>query len=245
MSAVAIDLWWFPLDPPGAECLERATALLGPAERTRLRQFDRPEAAGLFALRRAIRRVILAESLGCGPGEMRFDEPEGAKPRVSHPAADWQFSASDTAGLGVIAVTRGAPVGADVEAGRTVDEAGFGRRILTRAEREMLREMSRKDLRQRVLLRLWTAKEAVLKGIGTGLDLGAMRQIGVSWDPGVGVWQAVSPEIPDGPGCEWNVSFQDLKNPGVTPAFAAIACQVPRPVEVKSAAALMDRHGLR
>jgi 4'-phosphopantetheinyl transferase len=243
MSAAGIDLWWFPLDPPGEQCFARAAALLGAAERVRLRQFDRPEAAGLFALRRAIRRVILAEYLDAAAGDLAFDEPPGRKPRVSCPATDFEFSASDTGGLGIMAVARGVAVGADIEAERAVDMAGLERRILTPAERALLRLTSAEDRRRRLLLRAWIAKEAVLKGIGTGLDLAAMREIGVVTAPDFGAWQEVAAGA--GPGRGWHVWFRGLDCPNAAPAIAAVACTERRPVEIMSAVTLIARHGLR
>jgi 4'-phosphopantetheinyl transferase len=242
MSAAGIDLWWFPLGPPGEQEFGRAVALLDAVERKRLRRFDRPEASGLFALRRAVRRVILAEYLDTDPAEIVFGEAPGAKPRVIRPAADFEFSASDTPGLGVVAVARGAAVGADIEVERSVHAAGFERRILTPAERSLLGQASSEGQRQRMLLRAWTAKEAVLKGIGTGLDLAAMRQIGAVPVAECGVWQEVAAE--PGPGRGWHVWFLDLQGPGGPPVFAAVACPSPRPVTAISATALIARHGL-
>ena len=75
------------------------------------------------------------------------------------------FSISHAAGIVAVAVNENASVGVDIEPIRTMRE-GFAARYFNDAEQHLIRTAKNPD---EALIRLWTAKEAVGKYLGTGL----------------------------------------------------------------------------
>lgn len=112
-------------------------------------------------------RELLAEVAGCRPGEVGLDrtcgcgEPHG-RPVPTGGAAGWCVSASHSGPFVVVAVDR-QPVGVDVELVR--DEAP-SRQLLQR----VLAPGEEPPLGVAGFAALWSAKEAYLKALGTGLS---------------------------------------------------------------------------
>jgi len=122
---------------------------------------------------RAAVRKILAVDAGCAPADLSFVEGDHGKPHLAAPgtAGDREFNVSHTGRLALVAVARDLPVGVDVEAvDRPVDPLSLGPRVLTPAERAHMAEMPPAEA-ARHFLRVWTAKEAVVKALGRGLSL--------------------------------------------------------------------------
>lgn len=191
MSSPRIDLWWFRIGA-GSEPTSWALALLDVGERSRVRRIADPNSASFFAFRRALRRMVLATYLGLPPGQVTIAETEGGKPiLVPQPSPALCFNTSHCGTSGVIAVSTAMPVGVDLELERPIDTARFAERILSPAERIDYQHATPAD-RAGLMLRAWTAKEALVKGMGLGLDLAAFRQISVplmadadNWHPAV------------------------------------------------------------
>ena len=161
-----IDLWTIPLDLAAAPC----RAYLTPAERAEMRMHGSATLADRFALRRTARRLILAEYLDQAPLDLVFGTGLRGKPDLPGLA----FSASHSGSRGVLAVSKAGsvgaePIGVDIERIRPIKAAVF-QRILAPGEKMPAPDQC---------LSLWTAKEAVVKGLGIGLDLDLMRQIEV------------------------------------------------------------------
>lgn len=238
MSGAGIDLWWFRLGEE-AEPVDDALGFLDEAERARFRGFGSPAAAAFFAFRRAVRRIVLASYLSIPPESLRFREGSAGKPVLEHPRTELAFSASHSGRTGVVVAAQGMPVGVDLELSRSVRATGLAERILSPAEQGVWQATTPNDAAG-LVLRAWTAKEAVVKGMGTGLDLAAFREITVAPGAAPGAWQAVglggklSGESP------WRVWAATLPGGG----FVAVAALSPRPVEVIDAAGLLARHGL-
>ena len=243
MTCAGIDLWWFVF-PDGVGAEGRALALLDDAERVRFRQIQDPNAARLFALRRAARRVILADYCGEAPESLTFAEAPAGKPHLVGPATDIGFSASDCASAGVLAVAPTLTIGADLELPRTVDTARLAERILSPGELASLHAAST-EARPRIVLGAWTAKEALVKATGTGMDLAAFRRVTVLPDNFAGKWRAaVTGGDPALPG-EWWIWTRELPLAGAIDAIISIAAPSALPVRVIEATASLARHGLR
>ena len=75
------------------------------------------------------------------------------------------FSISHAGGIVAVAVDESSPVGVDVEQVRKIRE-GFAARYFSEDEQRLIRTTEDPD---EALIRLWTAKEAVGKQLGTGL----------------------------------------------------------------------------
>ncbi len=173
--------WSRPLDAPG-----RVEIWFIPAGSHRLlaadaRVLDREDWSAIARLRdepardllRATRitlRRALSHAVGnrVKPEAWRFQTTAYGKPQVAHGLPQVQFCVSHIKTMAVIAVSRDAPVGVDIETiGRPFDAAlveGF----CSPRERQALAQL-RGPQQTRAFARLWTLKEAYAKLTGTGL----------------------------------------------------------------------------
>ncbi|MFO0921816.1 MAG: 4'-phosphopantetheinyl transferase superfamily protein [Pirellulales bacterium] len=87
------------------------------------------------------------------------------------PASGFHFSLSHTQDLAVIAWSRSTLVGIDVELYRDVAWNELARSALTAAEFKHGQSIPPKN-QSRYFLECWTAKEALLKGLGIGIAAG-------------------------------------------------------------------------
>jgi 4'-phosphopantetheinyl transferase len=151
-----VHLWWLDLDRgPVSELL------LTPAERERFARIRRPGARERRIRARARMRELLGACLGVPPAEVPIAVAPGGRPFLT--GGEVSFNLAHSGSLGVLALTRRATVGIDVELRR-------GRAPLPRAlcEAEAARVAAAED-GEGQFLRHWTAKEAHLKALGTGI----------------------------------------------------------------------------
>ncbi|WP_334175793.1 4'-phosphopantetheinyl transferase superfamily protein [Pseudoxanthobacter sp.] len=117
----------------------------------------------------ALCRAMLAAATGRPAASLRFAAEPGGRPQLAgRPPDGLQFSLSRTGGLVACAVSRG-PVGLDIEAmlAQNADPA-LAAALFHPDERARLTGLTGAAYRN-VFFRIWTLKEAVLKGLGTGL----------------------------------------------------------------------------
>ncbi|PYC83772.1 phosphopantheine-transferase PgaX [Streptomyces tateyamensis] len=169
-----LDLWL--IRPPK---LEDAGLLdlseLDAAEHRRAASFIRPVDRVTYSSAHIGLRRLLGGYLDLAPQEVAFTrepcpgcaEPHG-RPAVAHPPAPVHFSLSHCRGLAMVGVAP-VPVGVDVELRprpRTVET------VLPALHPGEQEELTAVPLEARLELfgRVWTRKEAYLKGLGTGLS---------------------------------------------------------------------------
>lgn len=221
-----------------------AVALLDKAERVRLRQFGLRTAAHRFAFRRAVRRVVLASYLGVEPAALRFFEGKRGKPQLDDPYTRLQFNASDSGDIGVIAVASATPVGSDVEVKRTIAYELLASKILSKSELAWYRRTLDEEQRKGVIQRIWSLKEAILKGIGVGLDLGLFRTITVPCEARGGTWYSVGREQRLGASEPWYALSTDLPEDSGASGIVSIASTTRLPVTIVSGNWLMAKFDL-
>ena len=187
MKQDGIDLWQFPLDG-GPKAVNAALGVLCPDERAHFRQFGNTRLAAAFAIRRACRRIILARYLEIEPLEVRVCNTLSGKPEFPEPSAKLHFNASHSNDRGILAITRQFQVGADIERLRSIDANTLAARILSPSERLEF-DKAEPDARIAGMFRMWTGKEALVKGIGVGLDLRDLPLIGLPMAPAPEVWK--------------------------------------------------------
>ena len=169
------DIWLVPVTAgllgPSAE------RVLDEGERQQAERFHRDDDRRRFTVAHASLRVILGARLGLAPECLRFGRepcPEcggpNGRPVLMDSAASLHFSLSHAGGLVAVAVAS-APVGIDVEPMPGVEVVSAVLETLHPREREVVlaAPLTR---RSAVFARMWTLKEALLKGIGTGLAHG-------------------------------------------------------------------------
>jgi 4'-phosphopantetheinyl transferase len=128
---------------------------------------DHPAAPRRQRVDRLLRQV-LAPLVGLSPAELSFGREAHGRPFLRHAGAP-DFNLSDTRGGSLIAVSRAARIGVDLErVDRQLPVLRLARRWFSAQECEVLEALSAEDARV-AFLRLWTAKEASCKSTGTGI----------------------------------------------------------------------------
>lgn len=172
LEAGEAHVWRFGLDVPTAA---RAawTDLLAPDEMAKFFRFRTDELRDRYLAAHARCRILLGAYLGKPPDVVAIDSGASGKPQLRH--AGWHFNLSHSRDQGMVALTRSAAIGVDVEyQAREVDREGISARYFSSAERTRLRMAPPKD-RNEIFYRLWTTKEAWLKATGDGIVGGLDR----------------------------------------------------------------------
>ncbi len=166
LTAGAVHLWRFPLG-----CKDSLERLLNEEELQRARRLLIPDKARDFVVARARLRLILASYLDLAPESVRFTYGPSGKPALDDFRAEsLVFNLSHSGGWGLCAVTRGVAVGVDVERlDRKVDYDKLAARFFSVNEQKCLQAGS-EHRRRRLFFRIWTRKEAWLKGKGGGFS---------------------------------------------------------------------------
>lgn len=207
LTAGAVHLWRFPLS-----CPESLEPLLNEEEQQRARRLRLPAKALAFVVARARLRQILARYLDLNPRELCFSCGPFGKPALAGLVDPPAFNLAHSGNWGLCAVVKKGTVGVDVESVSSVlDYRKLAGGFFSAAEKKHLHDCP-PWRRRREFFRVWTRKEAWLKGKGSGfsdpdLDIGHTHLQGCSTDDGR--WQvrsfpvdrhylgalAVSPEI--------------------------------------------------
>lgn len=153
-------------------------AHLSDDERARAARFAFERDRQRFILSHGLLRLLLSRYTQMEAGGIQFVTGEHGKPAVSGPsgaAAGIQFSLSHSGEYALVAVGRGRDVGVDVEVPKAdVECLKLAERFFAPAESQAIAKLQGEE-QQRLFYRLWTAKEAYLKGRGVGLSLGLDR----------------------------------------------------------------------
>ena len=200
MAERTCEIWWATLD----RLRPRHSALLDPQERSRAERLARPADRDRALLSAAMVRLVGARALDLGladpDGARRLDVcrrcvvcggPHG-KPSVG---SGVHLSVSHAGGLVLVAVTRVAPVGVDVEpTTRSAQARAAAPGACTPDETAAITD-------GRDALRYWTRKEAIVKATGEGLTV-PLTDLRVSapdaparlldWDPADGYLGALA-----------------------------------------------------
>jgi 4'-phosphopantetheinyl transferase len=173
-----IQIWWTSV-PEDDSQIEALLRYLDDSERQRADRFRIADARRRFIGARAFLRLILGRATGVGAEDVTFSYGTYGKPRLA--TVGPCFNATDSGNVVAVALALD-EIGIDVEVARHVKRLErLARRICTEREIDLLENMSNAD-RNTALLRLWTAKEAGLKAVGTGLS-GGMKNVEVEFEP--------------------------------------------------------------
>jgi 4'-phosphopantetheinyl transferase len=120
-----------------------------------------------------VAKAWLAESLGVEPETLNLGREPRGRPRLGPPQAGFDCSWSHSGDGLLIALGDGVQLGVDCERVRPRPRAlDLARRYFTWPEHEWLASFNAGMARDLAFLRLWCAKEAVLKAHGHGLSFG-------------------------------------------------------------------------
>jgi 4'-phosphopantetheinyl transferase len=147
--------------------IERFVRTLSDEERRRAERFRFERDRSRFVLARGILRTLLAEYSQCPPEALVFRYGAHGKPYVE--TYPFHFNLSHSGDIAVYAVSQWCRVGTDVELIRPVsDLESIARRMFTQREMAAL-QATPPESRTALFFRVWTRKESVLKGVGSGL----------------------------------------------------------------------------
>lgn len=172
MSVLPVAVWVIPADQP-PELVARLRPLLDAGELARAESTADPVRRDRFVVTRAAVRLLVAGPLGRRPGELRWRRGPHGKPEPMDNEQDVQVSWSGSGALSVLALTRGHPVGVDVEAlaGERV-ALRMAERWYPPADRRYVAAGRGAEQRAARFTRLWCRREAVVKTYGGRLAEG-------------------------------------------------------------------------
>lgn len=152
---------------PAAIPLGQAEDSVTAAELSRAASFVLPEHADHWLRCRAALRAILAAQLDCAPREVNFTTGEFGKPLLRD--GSLHFNLSHERDLALVALSLDGPVGIDLEHLRRAPDLSDCAQTFCHPD-ELAALPPEGHARNIELLRLWTAKEALLKALGTGFS---------------------------------------------------------------------------
>ncbi|MDW8805218.1 4'-phosphopantetheinyl transferase superfamily protein [Streptomyces scabiei] len=171
VTPARVDLWLIHR-PAGA--LSRTE--LDDRERARADAFIRPADGQLYTAAHVALRRLIAAYTAARPEDVRFmrepcpgcGEAHG-RPAVSPPPPPLHFSLSHSGGVALVGVADRA-IGVDVEKLPGAETVDICSKALHPDEQAELGEAPAGEARRALFGRIWTRKEAYLKGLGTGLS---------------------------------------------------------------------------
>ncbi len=137
-------------------------------ELERSRRFAKPLHADRFLATRTSLRQILSQYVELPPGQLKITPDQHGKPAIAEESS-LHFNLAHSYDLAMIAVASEA-VGIDVEmCNRQLEPLAMAQRFFCPREYDLVASASDPDRQRLNFLRIWSAKEATLKLLGTGL----------------------------------------------------------------------------
>ena len=128
-------------------------------------------------------RLIIGALVNVSPRALEFVRSQAGKPELSSPAVSLSFNATHAGAFVVFGVSRGGPLGVDIEKVRPdLETSAIVNQFFHPDERRDFETLS-VDLKLTAFFRSWTLKESYLKARGVGLPFGLDR-VHVTIDPG-------------------------------------------------------------
>jgi 4'-phosphopantetheinyl transferase len=168
LEAGQVHVWRICLEQ-GDDQLDRFRRILEPAELDRAGRFRFERLQRHFIASRGFLRYVLARYLAEQPEDLRFTFNSYGKPSLAGERS-LQFNMSHSHEVALVAVTRDAAVGVDVEHIRS-DFASeeIATRFFSHLEVETLKLLPKEE-QVAAFFRCWARKEAYIKAIGKGLS---------------------------------------------------------------------------
>ena len=176
-----VHLWRFRLDLLAVD-VDELMSLLNCDELARAEQLLDSAKAQRFVAAHGQMRQILTRYLDCSPDEVSFNYGAHGKPNLAGTAGEkLRFNLSHAGRWGLVAVTREADIGVDVEQlDLNLDYEKIAARFFSVEEKAELERYGALR-RRRGFYRIWTRKEALLKGQGGGFSMPAAVKPGTKW----------------------------------------------------------------
>lgn len=191
-----VDIWRLRIATAPVENLARA---LTTAEHEQAARFMRRSDRDRFVAVRGWLRGLLGEYLALSPDAVVFDPGRYGKPALPGQGGPEgiRFNVSHSGDFGIVAVSRGREVGVDIEEIRhDLDVVELGQSCLSTEEHETLLACDG-DARIARFFDLWTAKEAYIKAMGSGLSI-SLQGFTVRLRSDRDTWSVMAPSVSNG-----------------------------------------------
>lgn len=178
-----VDIWHIPLAQNHAT-ISACRSLLPGDEIERADRFYFEKDRRPFTVAHGALRQILGRYTGADPRKITFSHGSKGKPELKSPVDTIRFNLSHSGNLALLAVTRDAALGVDVEFVKP-DFGGqeIAERFFSRHEVNTLLALPVEE-RAHAFFSCWTRKEAYIKAVGEGLSL-PLDSFDVAFGPGV------------------------------------------------------------
>jgi len=163
-----IDLWQIHI-PDLMPDLQALEPLLSPDEKARAYRFKFPVHRDRFIITHAILRKLLGHYTRISPEKLNFCLGPKEKPFLQSNKENLQFNLSHSGDFILIAVTKDADIGVDIEQIRTDIDVGIAERFFHANEKNYIAGLTDTE-KAAVFFRFWAGKEAILKMTGKGLS---------------------------------------------------------------------------
>lgn len=190
-----VHVWRANLDLPTTE-IERLAAFLSTDEIARANKFHFLEHKKRFIVARGILRQLLENYLQISPNKIEFEYSNRGKPRLAASMGDssLQFNVSHSLDYALYGFTNHHLIGVDLEYLREMENiTELAKRFFTHREFQLIADLTGRE-QQKAFFQLWTAKEAYLKALGTGLS-SSLTDIELSFDGANPKLQAIKGKI--------------------------------------------------
>ena len=177
-----IHIWRAKLNLSSME-LEHLGNFLSLDEIDRADRFRFPLHRKRFIAARGILRQLLGSYLEVSPNSLTFEYGDRGKPLLANSGRDssLNFNLSHSQEYAIYGFTYHQTIGVDLEYVKEMpDSLSIAQRFFAKNEYQLIRNTEREQQNQ-VFFQLWTAKEAYLKAVGTGLA-GSLTSINISLD---------------------------------------------------------------
>jgi 4'-phosphopantetheinyl transferase len=165
-----IDIWFVNIDRLVSN-LQDFEAVLSPDETIRAQRFRFLRDRNRYVLQHGVLKKLLADHMGCGPGQVDIRNNANGKPYLAGQKNDApiQYSVSHSENFAVYAFSLTDSIGVDIEKIREFpDMLEIVAHHFTQREKHEIFSCP-EDRRLMLFYRFWTRKEAVLKAQGEGL----------------------------------------------------------------------------
>jgi 4'-phosphopantetheinyl transferase len=167
-----VHVWRVTLDqsPP---CVQLLRGTLSPDEIERADRFHFQRDREHFIVARGALRAILSRYLEIDSPDLRFRYTDYGKPYLANDTLDldFRFNVSHSNSVGLVCITTGREIGADIEWIRDgISRERIAERFFSVSEVKALRELPQ-HLQDQAFFNCWTRKEAFVKAKGEGLSI--------------------------------------------------------------------------
>lgn len=178
-----VHVWCISMDVFTHDHIARMRAWLSDEERKRADNLHHANHRKCFVISHGMTRRIVGHYTNTQPQKLEFSCYSHGKPRLcqQRKSCNVEFNLSHSGQLALLAVSCDHPLGLDIEQiNPAVNISDITGRFFTQEECAFIMSLPTTE-QTTVFYKLWTCKEALIKGIGTGLTL-ALDSFTVSFD---------------------------------------------------------------